>query len=113
MATLLISQIHANGHLKRLATNKALTAAAALGGPVHVLVAGGRMSAPRLPRSRQALRCRKGPASPTTRPTVIDLAESLAALIVSPRTVTDVVHRASATSRFKNVMPRVAAPCST
>ena len=42
MTTLLIAE-HDNAHLKD-ATHKALTAALALGAPVHVLVAGSRPS---------------------------------------------------------------------
>ncbi|MGY3106128.1 MULTISPECIES: electron transfer flavoprotein subunit alpha/FixB family protein [unclassified Bradyrhizobium] len=106
MTTLLIAE-HEHEVLKD-STNKALTAASQLGGDVHVLVAGG------------------GPGTKTAADTAAklagvakvlvaegdlyahDLAEPLAALIVSLAPSYD-AFVAPATSRFKNVMPRVAA----
>src|ERR1700722_17310532 len=81
MTTLLIAE-HEHDVLKD-ATNKALTAATQLGAEVHVLVAEGDAYAH-------------------------DLAEPLAALIVALAPGYD-AFVAPATSRFKNVMPRVAA----
>ena len=105
MTTLLIAE-HDAGALKD-ATNKALTAASQLGGDVHVLVAGGSGA--------------KGAADAATKLAGVkkvllaegdayahDLAEPLAALIVSLAGGYD-AFVAPATSRFKNVMPRVAA----
>ncbi|MDA9433760.1 electron transfer flavoprotein subunit alpha/FixB family protein [Bradyrhizobium sp. CCBAU 51627] len=104
MTTLLIAE-HDNASLKD-ATNKALTAAAALGADVHVLVAG------------QSAKQAADAASKLTGVTKVllaegdayahDLAEPLAALVVSLASGYD-AFVAPATSRFKNVMPRVAA----
>src|SRR5262245_56960692 len=104
MTTLLIAE-HDNASLKD-ATNKALTAAAALGADVHVLVAGQNA---------------KGAADAAAKLAVVkkvlladgdayahDLAEPLAALIVAQAAFYE-AFVAPATSRFKNVMPRVAA----
>jgi electron transfer flavoprotein alpha subunit len=104
MTTLLIAE-HDNASLKD-ATNKSLTAAAALGADVHVLVAG------------QNAKAAADAASKLIGVTKVllaeddayahDLAEPLAALIVSLAPSYDAIV-APATSRFKNVMPRVAA----
>ncbi|MFT4276395.1 MAG: FAD-binding protein [Rhodopseudomonas sp.] len=104
MATLLIAE-HDNSQLKD-ATNKAMTAAAALGGDVHVLVAGqgckaAADAAAKLQGAAKVLLA-EAPAYEH------DLAEPLAALIVSLAGSYDAIV-APATSRFKNVMPRVAA----
>ncbi|PZA10568.1 electron transfer flavoprotein subunit alpha/FixB family protein [Rhodopseudomonas palustris] len=104
MATLLIAE-HDNAQLKD-ATNKAMTAAAALGGEVHVLVAGqgckaAADAAAKLQGAAKVLLA-EAPAYEH------DLAEPLAALIVSLAGSYDAIV-APATSRFKNVMPRVAA----
>lgn len=104
MATLLIAE-HDNAHLKD-ATNKAMTAAAALGGDVHILVAGQGCkavadAAAKLQGAAKVLLA-EAPAYEH------DLAEPLAALIVSLAGSYDAIV-APATSRFKNVMPRVAA----
>jgi len=104
MATLLIAE-HDNASLKD-ATNKALTAATALGAEVHVLVAGENAkgaadAAAKLAGVTKVLLA-DGPAY------AHDLAEPLAALIVAQAGSYD-AFVAPATSRFKNVMPRVAA----
>ena len=104
MTTLLMAE-HDNASIKD-ATNKALTAAAALGGDVHVLVAGENAkaaadAAAKLSGVKKVLLA-DGPAY------AHDLAEPLAALIVSLAGGYD-AFVAPATSRFKNVMPRVAA----
>ncbi len=106
MTTLLIAE-HEHANLKD-STNKALTAAAALGAEVHVLVAGGgegtkaaAEAAAKLAGVKKVLLA-EGPAYEH------DLAEPLAALIVSLAPSYD-AFVAPATSRFKNVMPRVAA----
>src|SRR3974390_1523847 len=104
MTTLLIAE-HDNASLKD-ATNKALTAAAALGGDVHVLVAGQNARAAADAASKLAgvkkVLVADGEAY------AHDLAEPLAALIVA-LAPSDDAFVAPATSRFKNVMPRVAA----
>jgi len=104
MTTLLIAE-HDNASLKD-ATNKALTAAAALGGDVEVLVAGQNAKAAADAAAKLAgvkkVRLAEGDAY------AHDLAEPLAALIVSLAGSYDAIV-APATSRFKNVMPRVAA----
>ncbi len=104
MATLLIAE-HNNTSLKD-ATNKALTAAAALGAEVHVLVAGENAKAAADAAARLAgvskVLLADGAAY------AHDLAEPLAALIVAQAGSYD-AFVAPATSRFKNVMPRVAA----
>src|SRR5579871_308155 len=104
MTTLLIAE-HDNASIKD-ATNKALTAAAALGADVDVLVAGENAkaaaeAAAKLAGVRKVLLA-EGAAY------AHDLAEPLAALIVSLAASYDAIV-APATSRFKNVMPRVAA----
>ena len=106
MTTLLIAE-HEHETLKD-STNKALTAAAQLGGDVHVLVAGGG----------QGTKAAAEAASKLAGVTKVllaegdayehDLAEPLAALIVALAPSYD-AFVAPATSRFKNVMPRVAA----
>src|SRR6201988_81566 len=104
MTTLLIAE-HDNASLKD-ATNKALTAAEALGAAVHVLVAGKTAkgaadAAAKLAGVKKVLLA-DGAAY------AHDLAEPLAALIVALAPSYD-AFVAPATSRFKNVMPRVAA----
>src|SRR5690242_5129038 len=104
MTTLLIAE-HDNASLKD-ATNKALTAAAALGADVDVLVAGQNAkgaaeAASKLAGVKKVLLA-EGDAY------AHDLAEPLAALVVSLAPSYDAIV-APATSRFKNVMPRVAA----
>ncbi|TAK47547.1 MAG: electron transfer flavoprotein subunit alpha/FixB family protein [Xanthobacteraceae bacterium] len=104
MTTLLIAE-HDNATLKE-ATAKALSAALALGGEVHVLVAGTGCAAV----AETAARLKD-----VTKVLVADgaayghdVAEPLAALIVSLAGSYDAIV-APATSRAKNVMPRVAA----
>jgi electron transfer flavoprotein alpha subunit len=104
MTTLLIAE-HDNASIKD-ATNKALTAAAALGADVHVLVAGENAkgaadAAAKLGGVKKVLLADNAAYAH-------DLAEPLAALIVSLASGYD-AFVAPATSRFKNVMPRVAA----
>jgi electron transfer flavoprotein alpha subunit len=104
MTTLLIAE-HDNAHLKD-ATHKALSAAAALGAPVHVLVAGANARAAAEAASRLAgvdkVLLADGPAYEH------QLAEPFAALIVSLAGSYDALV-APATTTGKNVMPRVAA----
>lgn len=104
MTTLLIAE-HDHASLKDV-TTKALTAAIQLGSPVEVLVAGENAkgaaeSAARLEGVAKVLLA-DNPAYGH------DLAEPLAALIRSLASGYDALI-APATSRFKNVMPRVAA----
>ena len=104
MTTLLIAE-HDNASVKD-STNKALTAAAALGGEVHVLVAGENAraaadAAAKLAGVKKVLLADNAAYAH-------DLAEPLAALIVALAPGYD-AFVAPATSRFKNVMPRVAA----
>ena len=105
MTALLIAE-HEQGVLKD-ATNKALTAASQLGTEVHVLVAGGEGSrtaaeaAAKLAGVAKVLLAEGASYAH-------DLAEPLAALIVALAPAYD-AFVAPATSRFKNVMPRVAA----
>src|SRR2546422_9979540 len=104
MATLLIAE-HDNKSLKD-ATNKALTAAKALGSEVHVLVAGAGAkgvadAAARLDGVAKVLLA-DAPAYEHA------LAEPLAALIVSLAGNYDAIV-SPATTTGKNVMPRVAA----
>src|SRR5258705_4174154 len=104
MTTLLIAE-HDNASIKD-ATNKALTAAAALGAEVHVLVAGENAkgaadAAAKLAGVTKVLLADNAAYAH-------DLAEPLAALIVALAPSYD-AFVAPATSRFKNVMPRVAA----
>ncbi|ABE38169.1 electron transfer flavoprotein subunit alpha/FixB family protein [Rhodopseudomonas pseudopalustris] len=106
MATLLIAE-HDHAQLKD-ATNKALTAAAALGAEVHVLVAGGGEGTKAAAEAAAKL---QGVAKVLLAEAPLyehDLAEPLAALLVSLAPNYDAIV-APATSRFKNVMPRVAA----
>jgi electron transfer flavoprotein alpha subunit len=104
MTTLLLAE-HDNASLKD-ATRKALTAAKALGAPVHVLVAGQGCQGRRR-RRRQARRRREG-AARRRRRLRPSLAEPLAALIVSLAGGYDAIV-APGTTTGKNVMPRVAA----
>ncbi|MGO4526877.1 electron transfer flavoprotein subunit alpha/FixB family protein [Microvirga sp. 2MCAF35] len=104
MTTLLIAE-HDNAHLKD-ATHKALSAAKALGAPVHVLVAGANAravadAAAKLDGVEKVLLA-DAPAYEH------QLAEPTAALIVSLAGSYDALV-APATSKGKNVMPRVAA----
>jgi electron transfer flavoprotein alpha subunit len=104
MATLLVAE-HDNKALKD-ATNKALTAAKAIGGDVHVLVAG---------KDCKAVAEAAAKLEGVTKVFLADagsyehqLAEPLAALIVSLAGNYDAII-APATTTGKNVMPRVAA----
>lgn len=104
MTTLLIAE-HDNASLKD-ATLKTLTAALALGADVHVLVAGENAkaaadAAAKLSGVKKVLLADNAAYAH-------DLAEPLAALIVSLGGAYD-AFVAPATSRYKNVMPRVAA----
>ncbi len=104
MTILLLAEIQ-NDQLNA-ATAKALAATAALGGPVHVLVAGQGVEKVAEAAARLA-----GVAKVLLADDVIyahRLAEPLAALIVSLAPDYDVL-AAAATSTGKNVMPRVAA----
>ena len=104
MTTLLVAE-HDNAGVKD-ATRKALTAAAAIGAPVHVLVAGGNCR----PAAEAAARL-AGVAkvlladSPDL---AHQLAEPTAALITALAPAYDTI-MAPATANAKNVMPRVAA----
>ena len=104
MATLLIAE-HDNKSLKD-ATNKALTAAKALGAEVHVLVAGEgcKAVADAAARLEGVAKVLLADAAPYAHA----LAEPLAALIVSLAKDYDAI-LAAATTTAKNVMPRVAA----
>ncbi|MDI4665941.1 electron transfer flavoprotein subunit alpha/FixB family protein [Xanthobacter autotrophicus] len=104
MATLLLAE-HDNSALNGV-TAKALTAAAALGGPVHVLVAG---------QGAQAVADAAAKLSGVEKVLLADdalyahrLAEPLAALIVSLAPAYDAIVGPS-TAVAKNVLPRVAA----
>jgi len=104
MTTLLLAE-HDNKSLKD-STNKALTAAKALGGDVHILVAGkdakpAADAAAKLDGVKKVLLADGAPYEHA-------LAEPLAALIVSLAGPYDAIV-APATSNGKNVMPRVAA----
>jgi electron transfer flavoprotein alpha subunit len=106
MTTLLLAE-HEHEVLKDT-TNKALTAATQLGADVHVLVAGGGSGTKAAAEAASKL-------AGVTKVLVAegdayahDLAEPLAALIVSLAGNYD-AFVAPATSRYKNVMPRVAA----
>jgi electron transfer flavoprotein alpha subunit len=104
MPTLLIAD-HDNATLKD-STNKALTAATQIGGEVHILVAGENAkpaaeAAAKLAGVGKVLLANDASYAH-------DLAEPLAALIVSLAPNYDVLI-AAATTRSKNVMPRVAA----
>jgi len=106
MTTLLIAE-HEHAQLKD-STHKALTAASQLGGEVHVLVAGGgdgtAAAAAAAAKLNGVTKVLLAEASAYAH----DLAEPLAALIVALAPGYD-AFVAPATSRFKNVMPRVAA----
>ncbi|MGO4706100.1 electron transfer flavoprotein subunit alpha/FixB family protein [Microvirga sp. 2MCAF38] len=104
MTTLLIAE-HDNAHLKD-ATHKALSAAAALGAPVHVLVAGANAKA-----AAEAAAKLGGVEKVLLADNAAyehQLAEPLAALIVSLAGPYDAIV-APATTTAKNVLPRVAA----
>ncbi len=104
MTTLLIAE-HDNASIKD-ATNKALTAAAALGADVDVLVAG--QNAKGAAEAAAKLAGVKKVLLADNALYAHDLAEPLAALVVSLADKYDAIV-APATSRYKNVMPRVAA----
>jgi electron transfer flavoprotein alpha subunit len=106
MTTLLIAE-HDHETLKDV-TNKALTAATQLGGDVHVLVAGGGQGTKAAAEAAAKLTGVKKVLVAEGAPYEHDLAEPLAALIVALAPSYD-GFVAPATSRFKNVMPRVAA----
>lgn len=106
MTTLLIAE-HEHEILKD-STNKALTAAAQLGGDVHVLVAGGGQGTKAAAEAASKLVGVAKVLVAEGEPYAHDLAEPLAALIVSLAPSYNAIV-APATSRFKNVMPRVAA----
>jgi len=104
MTTLLFAE-HDNAHLKD-ATHKALSAAKALGAPVHVLVAGSnaRAAAEAAAKLDGVEKVLLADAAPYEH----QLAEPTAALIVSLAGSYDALV-APATSKGKNIMPRVAA----
>jgi electron transfer flavoprotein alpha subunit len=106
MTTLLIAE-HDHETLKDV-TNKALTAATQLGGDVHVLVAGGGQGTKSAAEAAAKLQGVKKVLVAEGAAYEHDLAEPLAALIVALAPSYDAIV-APATSRFKNVMPRVAA----
>ncbi len=106
MTTLLIAE-HEHEVLKD-STNKALTAASQLGGDVHVLVAGGGQGTKAAAEAASKLAGVAKVLVAEGEAYAHDLAEPLAALIVSLAPSYDAII-APATSRFKNVMPRVAA----
>src|SRR6195256_2438464 len=104
MTALLVAE-HDNKTLKD-ATNKALTAAKALGGDVHVLVAGkgGRAVAENAAKLDGVSKVRLADGAPYEHM----LAEPLAALVVALAPGYDAIV-APATTTGKNFMPRVAA----
>jgi electron transfer flavoprotein alpha subunit len=106
MTTLLIAE-HDHETLKDV-TNKALTAAKELGAEVHVLVAGGSQGTRAAAEAAAKLEGVKKVLIAEGAAYEHDLAEPLAALIVALAPSYD-AFVAPATSRFKNVMPRVAA----
>src|SRR5216684_1405713 len=106
MTTLLIAE-HEHSTLKD-STNKALTAATQLGAEVHVLVAGGGEGTKAAAEAAAKLAGVKKVLLAEGDAYAHDLAEPLAALIVALAPSYD-AFVAPATSRFKNVMPRVAA----
>lgn len=106
MTTLLIAE-HEHEVIKD-STNKALTAASQLGGDVHVLVAGGGQGTKTAAEAASKLAGVAKVLVAEGETYAHDLAEPLAALIVSLAPSYDAII-APATSRFKNVMPRVAA----
>ncbi|WP_454818647.1 electron transfer flavoprotein subunit alpha/FixB family protein [Labrys neptuniae] len=103
MTTLLIAEIDATG-LKDV-TNRALTAAIELGGPVHVLVAGANAQA-----AAEAAAKLAGVEKVLVADAAYEhrLAEPTAALIVSLAGGYDAIV-APSTAAWKNVLPRVAA----
>ncbi|QEN84911.1 electron transfer flavoprotein subunit alpha/FixB family protein [Labrys sp. KNU-23] len=103
MTTLLIAEIDATG-LKDV-TNRALTAAIELGGPVHVLVAGANAQA-----AAEAAAKLAGVGKVLVADAAYEhrLAEPTAALIVSLAGSYDAIV-APSTAAWKNVLPRVAA----
>jgi len=104
MTTLLVAE-HDNESLKD-ATNKALTAAAALGGDVHVLVAGKNCAA----AAAEAAKLDGAAKVLTVEADGLEhqLAEPMAAVIVALADGYDAIV-APATTTGKNVLPRVAA----
>ncbi|MFK4654278.1 electron transfer flavoprotein alpha subunit [Bradyrhizobium japonicum] len=104
MTTLLIAE----HEVLKDSTNKALTAASQLGGDVHVLVAGGGQGTKAAAEAVSKLAGVAKVLVAEGEAYAHDLAEPLAALIVSLAPSYDAI-LAPATSRFKNVMPRVAA----
>ena len=104
MPTLLLAD-HDNATLKD-STNKALTAATQIGGEVHILVAG--QNAKPAAEAAAKLQGVTKVLLADDASYAHDLAEPLAALIVSLAAAYDVLI-AAATTRSKNVMPRVAA----
>src|SRR5450432_4924111 len=106
MTTLLIAE-HDGATLKD-STNKALTAASQLGAEVHVLVAGGGEGTKAAAEAAAKLAGVTKVLLAEGEAYAHDLAEPLAALIVALAPGYD-AFVAPATSRFKNVMPRVAA----
>ena len=104
MTTLLLADT--NGDRLNDATSKALTAAAALGAPVHVLVVGENVAA--AAQSAAALQGVEKVLVADAPLYAHQLAEPVAALIVSLAAGYDAIV-GSATSTAKNVMPRVAA----
>ena len=104
MPTLLLAD-HDNATLKD-STNKALTAATQIGGEVHILVAGENAKPAAEAAAKLAGVTKVLLADDASY--AHDLAEPLAALIVSLAPNYDVLI-AAATTRSKNVMPRVAA----
>lgn len=104
MPTLLLAD-HDNATLKD-STNKALTAATQIGGEVHILVAG--QNAKPAAEAAAKLQGVTKVLLADDASYAHDLAEPLAALIVSLAPAYDVLI-AAATTRSKNVMPRVAA----
>ncbi len=104
MTTLLLAE-HAGGHLNE-ATAKALTAATALGAPVHILVAGEEIDG--VAQQAAALAGVEAVLTASAAALGHGLAEPLAALLVSLAGDYDALV-APATTSGKNVMPRVAA----
>src|ERR1700745_2776602 len=106
MTTLLIAE-HDHETLKDV-TNKALTAASQLGGDVQVLCPGAAQATKAAAEAASKLKDVKKVLVAEGAAYEHDLAEPLAALIVALAPSYD-AFVAPATSRFKNVMPRVAA----
>jgi electron transfer flavoprotein alpha subunit len=103
MTTLLLAEVH-NGHLND-ATAKALTAASALGGPVHILVASASDEAAQAASKLAGVEKVLTAAGDSF---AHGLAEPLADLIVALAPSYDAIV-APASSTGKNVLPRVAA----